>query len=320
MASRQARNWCFTINNYNAHDIESLKQYSTEKCTYMCYGTEIGESGTPHVQGYMELRQSRTRRSSITKFFNDKRCTLPHLEVRKGTAIQAKEYCKKEMHLPHGSFVEFGEIRERRPSADGQGKRTDIEVVRERINSGDIVSEMDLLNTVTSMAAYRFGTVYLNAIPRPATRTPPSVFWLYGSTGTGKSKASAEFVTKLSDKGWSYWRANQGLAWFDGYNRQEIAWFDDFRFSGSQSDYALLLNLTDRYPLRVPVKGGFTIWEPKLIIFTGPLSIQSQFNALPESDNVDQFMRRITGEYNYNGDGKRQFNESIIRFMEPLDE
>lgn len=312
MASQQARCWCFTVNNYSIEDERAWEEFGEAKCTYLTFGKEVGENGTPHLQGYMEMKNRKTRRSSITAWFRSKGLVLPHLEKKSpnSTPAQCRDYCHKD-----GLFWETGEFKVSR-----QGKRTDIELVRDSIKSGEITSEWELLNTVSSMAAYRFGSVYLNNMVLPASRDPPTVFWLHGPTGSGKSRASAMFVDKLASKGWNYWRANQGLAWFDGYNRQEIAWFDDFRFSGKQSDYAFLLNLTDRYPLRVPVKGNFVVWLPKIIIFTGPLPISSSFSSLPESDSVAQFVRRVSHEYDFGDQGKQEFESSIVQYLEPLED
>ena len=300
---------CFTVNNYTASDYAAIKKLGEDKCTYMVIGKEIGESGTPHLQGYLETK-SRSRLSQVTKWINDA-CGRPgacHTESRIGSAAQAAEYCMKE----DDDFFEFGEI-----SKPGKkGKRTDIEKVRDDILSGVIRSEWDLLNKVTSMQAYRFGSVFINNMPVDPSREPPLIFWLYGATGTGKSRAAAEFIRNVVDtRGWQYWRANQGLNWFDGYHQQEIAWFDDFRHSGKKTDYSLLLNITDRYPLRVPIKGGFVPWNPKIIIFTGPKSIETSFPELTEGDGVDQFIRRVTSQHHFGNGGEAIFAEKIHRFL-----
>jgi hypothetical protein len=49
--------WCFTLNNYTDEDIfeiNSLIEFNSNM-NYLCYGKEIGESGTIHLQGYFEL-------------------------------------------------------------------------------------------------------------------------------------------------------------------------------------------------------------------------------------------------------------------------
>jgi len=40
----------FTLNNYTPEEVESLKICGSK---YLIFGKEIGDSGTPHLQGYM---------------------------------------------------------------------------------------------------------------------------------------------------------------------------------------------------------------------------------------------------------------------------
>lgn len=47
------RNWCFTLNNYTEEELDTL---DTQKTYRMRIGKEVGESGTPHLQGYLEAK------------------------------------------------------------------------------------------------------------------------------------------------------------------------------------------------------------------------------------------------------------------------
>lgn len=54
----QLKNWFFTFNNYLKHDpkmIEILETRFQEICKCYCFQEEIGECGTPHLQGCLEL-------------------------------------------------------------------------------------------------------------------------------------------------------------------------------------------------------------------------------------------------------------------------
>lgn len=53
--SNQLKNWFFTFNNYNETDIEILKEKFNELCESYCFQQEIGENGTPHLQGIITL-------------------------------------------------------------------------------------------------------------------------------------------------------------------------------------------------------------------------------------------------------------------------
>lgn len=54
--SRRERRYCFTLNNYEKNEIDTLKSV-LEK---YILGYETGESGTPHIQGYCEFKNART--------------------------------------------------------------------------------------------------------------------------------------------------------------------------------------------------------------------------------------------------------------------
>lgn len=80
--------WVWTLNNYSeeekkAIDACSEKEIRTQQgISYICYGEEIGENGTPHLQGYVEFLK-RIRLSGCRKL-------LPraHFERRRGSAQQ----------------------------------------------------------------------------------------------------------------------------------------------------------------------------------------------------------------------------------------
>nr|WAE42992.1 MAG: replication associated protein [Cressdnaviricota sp.] len=51
-----AKNWCFTFNNYSKDDIQLLCAKFKETCNKFCFQEEKGASGTPHLQGMIELK------------------------------------------------------------------------------------------------------------------------------------------------------------------------------------------------------------------------------------------------------------------------
>lgn len=113
----KAKRWCFTLNNPTEGEKQLLADLlNSDHVSYGIVGREIGDSGTPHLQGYCIFDQEK-RFNAAKRLLGDR----VHLEVSKGTPKQASDYCKKD-----GDFDEYGEC----PAA-GQGKRTDWERLKE---------------------------------------------------------------------------------------------------------------------------------------------------------------------------------------------
>lgn len=108
----RAKNWCFTLNNYVEDDVAALR-LATATTEYLVFGRETGESGTPHLQGYV-IFPAAIRLPTAKNRLGIQRA---HFEVTRGTPKQASDYCKKD-----GDFEEFGEL----PAAT-QGRRSDLE-------------------------------------------------------------------------------------------------------------------------------------------------------------------------------------------------
>jgi len=117
----RAKHWCFTLNNYTEEDLVIVDGLidACEECTYLIYGKEVGESGTPHLQGFVSL-SARVRLSQIRTLFG----SSPHLEVSRN-AIASIAYCKKD-----GDVYEFGNF------VGGQGSRGDLDAFKAAVKAG----------------------------------------------------------------------------------------------------------------------------------------------------------------------------------------
>ncbi len=86
-----AKRWCFTLNNYTEEDKNRVKEFfNIETCVFAIVGLEIGQNGTPHLQGFIHLRNRKT--------FQSVKNMIPgaHIELAKGTDEQNEKYCKKD--------------------------------------------------------------------------------------------------------------------------------------------------------------------------------------------------------------------------------
>lgn len=83
-----AKNWCFTINNYNDNDMEKLEtMFQHGHFNYLIFGQEVGFEGTEHLQGYVQLKK-KMRLNQVKKFISSR----AHLEVSRGSPTQASVY------------------------------------------------------------------------------------------------------------------------------------------------------------------------------------------------------------------------------------
>lgn len=110
--------WCFTINNYTL-----LPAFDTSCMEYLCFGEETGESGTPHIQGYVRFKIRKTL-ASVKKLLDNR----AHAEPAKGHEKQNRDYCSKD-----GKFHEFGTFQE---DAGKKGHRSDLDEVTKDILQG----------------------------------------------------------------------------------------------------------------------------------------------------------------------------------------
>lgn len=263
------RNVCFTINNPTREDADRIAE--SERVSYWIMGLEVGESGTEHIQGYLELAK-RMRFKSVVQWL------LPrgHLEPRRGSQKQAIEYCKKA-----GKWKEGGKPKR-------QGRRTDIEYLKERCKTerySQIAQDCPNYNLM------RMCKELCSLQPIDHNYEQKEVTWLYGSTGSGKTRHAFENCPPEDT-----WHATTGQ-WFDGYDGQTHVIIDEFR--AKTWPYDLMLRITDGYKMRLPIKGGFTVWKPKVIYITCPLSPAAVYHGqLEYHGSIEQLERRITNIVN----------------------
>jgi hypothetical protein len=246
----RSKGWCFTLNQFLPDEVLALRSFARgSSCTYMVFGREVGESGTRHLQGYLHLA-NRQRLSWLKNRVSQR----AHFEIRRGTVLEASQYCKKD-----GDFEEFGTA----PTVT-QGERTDLEKIKEEIRQG--ATELEIAeNHFSKWVIYRRSFDRYRSLLQQPRDFASEVYVYWGDTGTGKTRKVFESEPDL-------WIApDNQLQWFDGYHGQEAVLFDDF-VSVKNTRFGFLLQLLDRYPLQVPVKGGFVNWRPRRIYFTSNLA------------------------------------------------
>lgn len=282
------RNWCFTLNNpteqesahiFNINADDSSSRPKTPLVRYLVVGRETGDSGTPHLQGYIELLAAK-RPAGVKEILGSVRV---HLEQRQGTALQASQYCKKQ----DPDFYETG-ITPHGAASGNQGKRNDLQEVAEIIRSGASAREIFEAQP-SSFIRYNRGITAAMQLYTAARSCSTQVIWRFGLTGTGKSRDAFQEVESFYPGRYVQLGDLTGR-WFDGLTSDTRAVVYD-EFDGSMP-ISLLLRLLDRYPCQVPVKGGMVQWAPKLVFITSQFSPRFYYG---ESRQWPALLRRICG-------------------------
>lgn len=97
--TQRSRGWSFTLNNYSDEDYELLKAHLHSTSLKYVIGKEVGEKGTPHLQGYCYYKNPQTL--THMKKINSR----IHWERSLGSPEQNLTYCSKD-----GNFTEHGMI------------------------------------------------------------------------------------------------------------------------------------------------------------------------------------------------------------------
>jgi len=243
-------NWVFTWNN---PDYDQEQPNVWEDVRYAVWQHEVGESGTPHYQGYVCFTKLKSLKQLVEQF-----PFVSHWDVRRGTHAKAKAYCMKEDSRTHGPF-EYGE-------EPAQGKRNDLLEVAEYAKTHTMKDLADMY-PADIIRHHRGLQEYKRLItPDRNHLTELIIFW--GPPGTGKSTHVANTYPD------AYWlkRSRTHDPWWDGYDQHETVVMDEF-YGWVSVD--LMTRLVDRFPLTVEVKGSAVKFNAKRIVITS--------NASPDS-------------------------------------
>ena len=196
----RARHWVFTINNYTEEDEERLRVVATN-CTYLVFGREIGESGTPHLQGYVDF--GTTKRFSTAKGHIGQNA---HIDVKRGKPEQAADYCKKD-----GDFEEFGSL------TGGQGRRNDwkefiqwVELIGRVPSQRELCREFPSLYARYSSRCFEIAEAHTD--PPTLSNSEPRLGWQTLVTGRAMGEANVRTIDFVVDP-----EGNSGKTWLCQY-------------------------------------------------------------------------------------------------------
>lgn len=236
----------WTLYNYDSK-LTTLREFAVNETKYTVFGFEkCPTTGRDHLQGYFYFENARTYpNKQIRKLFEG-----IHDQVANGSALDNRKYCLKirEGDIPNEKYEEFGVM----PT---QGERTDWKRVVSDLQAGasiiSVVSEQPhVLPAIRSLEKFR------NMIDK-STHRDVKVILLVGSPGTGKTRWAWENYPDLYSKPEGHW--------WDGYSGQETILLDDYY---GDISYSTFLKVLDRYPLNLPIKGGFVPAKYTTVIIT----------------------------------------------------
>lgn len=264
--AQKSRSFCYTLNNPKQAEFDALKCI---KCKYQVIGKEIGEKGTPHLQGFIYFENARS--------FNAVRKTIRrwHLEICKGNIEQNITYCKKD-----GEFIEIGE-------APKQGKRNDLDAIKNDIMNGKKVEDLILEQPNAYHQYGRTLSKIEDITMRKKFRTEMTKgTWIWGETGAGKSHMAFENYTPETH----YVYPNDG-GWWDAYQQQKIVIFNDFR---GEIKYNELLNIVDKWPYFVRRRNREPMpFISDHVIITSSLPPDEIYHNRNDEDKIEQLLRRF---------------------------
>lgn len=259
----RSRGYVFTLNNYTEEEINSLKLCGSK---YLIFGKEIGENGTPHLQGYVYWNCLKSLKQM--KKINGR----AHWEIQKGSFEQAIEYCKKD-----GSFEELG------VAPMSQKKKGETEKKRYQ-RAWELAKKGDLEEIDADIRVRLYGT--LKRIRADYQQAPDPIEtleheWYWGDSGTGKTRKARE-----ENPGAYLKNANK---WWCGYVDQEVVLIDEW----SPSHECLASHLkqwADHHPFCAETKGSSIAIRPRKIIVTSNYSPEQCFTR---EEDLEPIRRRF---------------------------
>lgn len=245
------------MNNPNVE--ESVGQFLMhDNVSYWVIGREVGESGTPHLQGYMVLKIKKDlawMKKNVHKG--------AHWEVARGTPQEASDYCKKD-----GDFLESGELPDSQSTAGGVATKKRWRDAFDYAQKGEFekIDPQILIQCHRTLKRIHLDTL----LERPMIEGELENLWYFGPPGSGKSRRAREEYPDLFLKALNHW--------WDGYRGEDTVLLEEWELNSSKYLGHHLKIWSDRYPFVPEIKGGMLPKQrPRRLIITSNYSIDECF-------------------------------------------
>ena len=282
MAELRARRWCFTLNNYKDHGWENWQE-KLVTCfelivEYLVCEEEVGEQGTPHLQGYMKFR-NQMRFTTLQKIFDGN----AHLEVAQGTDEDNFNYCSKE----NGNVFEIGKRNERMVAKKTDWKKLIDDFISMDFTLFQVRWPKECLLYLSKLQQLAFALNEAKGHTCYNGELPVKNLWIFGKPGTGKSRWARQQSDRIYLKPVNKW-------WQNYINGSNLVLMEDFPcFEQTKGALGQHMKLwADRYSFTAETKGGHLLVHPKDYIFivTSNYSIEECFGP----GDVEAIKRRFS--------------------------
>lgn len=192
---------------------------------------------------------------------------IPHLEKRRGTPTEARDYCMKdETRKVNSTPTEVGDWKEVKGK---QGTRSDIIAATDMIDSGCSMAVLAEALPGTYVRLHK-GLEKYKTLRKPVRPDAPAVTLVFGPAGVGKTRLVRDTEAPTEENPDPLWVApiGQSFKWFDGYENHEAALFDDFDGKLSSVPLSHVLPTIDRYINKVHIMCNFVWFAPLRIYIT----------------------------------------------------
>jgi len=285
--SKRVRRYHLTLNNPTKDEWEAIEALPKSALVRATFAHEVGEEGTPHIQGYIHLKNGKTLQAAKT-FLGSNRW---HLEICKGTDYENRQYCLKaakdsalsgDTCAPSSRLIEYGD----EPTEELKSGAWDD--ILQMVEDGRTMLDICKAHPATAIRCQSAISKLIAQVEmHQAEWREVTVSYVWGPTGSGKTSSVYE------EHGYTdvYRATNKANPW-DMYEGQDVVVFEEFRNS---YDIADMLNWLDGHPITLPARYADRIAKFTRVYICSNWELDEQYHLLQERtpETWNALLRRI---------------------------
>lgn len=281
----RARRWVFTINNFTENDENAvLALEQRDEVVTVIAEHEVGEQGTPHIQGYVVFTKA-IYGKTVENLLGGR----AYISIARGSTKANIEYCSKE-----GTVI----VEKLDPMSESVVKklkeaRDKDDQARQRIECMRTMTEEQFEEHYPAyyelhrerVRSFRMEYLLKNLETFPGILTSKNI-WIWGKPGVGKSR-----LARTNLKSWEIYPKSFNK-WWNGFdpNVHKRVVLDDY--PAGQAGNALVQHMKiwgDRYPFTAEIKGGqMAIAATFQFIVTSNYPIAECFTNVEDVDAIER--------------------------------